>query len=75
MAIDSAAKRNSALIDIASLVILPDGAFDAGDRATLVGEYRGTIAITPPATAINQGQQIGMMGEFRTTCARNFIGF
>jgi hypothetical protein len=39
MAIDSAVKRVSALIDHRD-VILPDGAIDSGDRKTLLGQYR-----------------------------------
>jgi hypothetical protein len=39
MAIDTAVKRQSAFIDHRG-VVLPDGSIDAGDRQTLLGQYR-----------------------------------
>jgi hypothetical protein len=52
MAIDTAAKRNAALLRLSG-VLLPDGTIDAADRQTLVGDYAlagglSTEAPTPP---------------------------
>lgn len=55
MAIDTAAKRQSAFIDNWG-VILPDGTIDAADRETLIGQYGG-IAAAPPGTGFG-GQMV-----------------
>lgn len=47
MAIDSLAKRESALLDV---MVTPDGAFDIGDRWSMLGQYSGVAAeatVTP----------------------------
>lgn len=49
MAIDTAAKRHSALHFLARGVPRPDGTIDAGDRLTLTGQYRGIIGTPAPA--------------------------
>jgi hypothetical protein len=38
MAVDTEAQRNGALLDCCG-VLIPDGAVDAADRQTLVGDY------------------------------------
>jgi len=45
VAIDSAARRNSALIDCFG-VVTPDGAIGDADRQTLIGQYGSLIAFT-----------------------------
>ena len=49
MAIDTAAKRASALGFglIASLFIIPDGTIDQGDRQTISNMYSGILATEP----------------------------
>lgn len=44
MAIDSKAKRNSALLDAWGVLPFPDGTIDASDRLTLLGFYSGIEA-------------------------------
>lgn len=56
MAIDTATKRNSALIDTFGILI-PDGTIDAEDRATLVGQYGGIAAVAPPESDLTTGEQ------------------
>jgi hypothetical protein len=47
MAIDTAAKRNSALLDPWGVLPFPDGTIDSGDRLTLLGFYSGIGAEEP----------------------------
>lgn len=66
MAINTAAKRQSAFIDPWG-VVLPDGTIDAADRETLLGQYGG-IPAGPPAAGggrltdiVNTGMPGGTM--------------
>lgn len=45
MAINTAAKRISALIEPWGTLPVPDGSLSMRDRATLLGQYRGAVAI------------------------------
>lgn len=49
MAIDTAAKRLSALLD-PDMLPLPDGTISASDRLTLVGFYSGIAALIGPGS-------------------------
>jgi len=46
MAIDTLAKRNSALNVSGVVIPIPDGAIDTGDRQTLLTVYSGILATT-----------------------------
>ena len=51
MAIDTAAKRNAALLDPWAIIV-PDGTIDDADRANLVGQYPvGSSSLTIAAYA------------------------
>ena len=47
MAIDTAAKRNSALLDPGNLPWPPDGTIAVGDRLVMLEFYSGIAAATP----------------------------
>lgn len=49
MAIDTQAKRNSALLEIQGILI-PDGAIDQSDRGTLLGFYSGIAPVSSSAS-------------------------
>jgi hypothetical protein len=66
MALDTAAKRNSALLD-AQGALLPDGSVGAADRQTLVGDYLPLAnpaddVPTPPGPGAHNLASLGMGG-------------
>jgi hypothetical protein len=65
MALDTSARRNSALLDACGMV-LPDGALVAVDRATLLGQY-GTAAAPPPGATSFFQSATGFSGLFGST--------
>lgn len=72
MAISTQAKRNSALIDEAGILI-PDATIDAEDRATLVGQYGGIAAPAPPENPITQGEGLGLGSDLYRRITRTWI--
>ncbi len=57
MAVDSRAKRNSALKDPVG-ILFPQGAIDDAGRQTLVGNYKVTASPPPPPVTASQFELI-----------------
>jgi hypothetical protein len=61
MPLDTAAKRNAALLETVGIP-LPDGALDAADRQTMLGDYGPFDAPPAPGPGAHQLASLGCGG-------------